>query len=75
MSHKVAKARMDEIVKKAWVSGRPLLIGTASTLASESIYRSVKAALQKEEEAQYFRFLHCKERGAALCLCRLAASG
>lgn len=48
-SDEPARREMDAIVRTATVSGRPLLIGTASTSASERIYKSVRAALREQE--------------------------
>lgn len=43
-----ALQEVDYVIKGAWVSGRPLLIGTASTSASERIYNYVAETLEKE---------------------------
>jgi preprotein translocase subunit SecA len=50
-----AMKRRDRIIEQACLSGRPLLIGTATTSASESIYKSVKKTLETARESIMFK--------------------
>jgi hypothetical protein len=50
-----AMKRRDRIIEEACLSGRPLLIGTATTSASESIYKSVKKTLETAKESIMFK--------------------